>query len=87
MSGEQRHGYGKLTKPHDDGFDIYYDIYEGDWVNNQMHGKGIYKFRNGDIYEGDRVNGKKHGYGTYKYKNGDYYEGEWMNDKMHGKGK
>lgn len=31
-----------------------------------MHGKGIYKYKDGRIYEGDFVNDKPHGYGKLK---------------------
>lgn len=28
------------------------DSYDGEWKLGQMHGKGMYKWKNGDRYEG-----------------------------------
>lgn len=28
------------------------DVYEGEWLNEVKHGRGIYYFANGDKYEG-----------------------------------
>lgn len=39
--------------------------YEGDWKDNNMHGKGIYTWKDGRKYEGDYLDDKKHGYGIY----------------------
>ena len=54
--------------------------------NDAKHGKGVYKFANGDKYEGMYVAGKKDGFGTFEYPNGDKYWGEWKADKKEGKG-
>jgi len=27
--------------------------YDGDWVDNKMHGKGTFYFANGDVYKGE----------------------------------
>lgn len=63
-------------------------IYEGDFVNDMKHGKGIYKWGNsGNTYKGDYNKNKRHGYGTFIWLDGTIYEGYWTNDKMHGKGK
>lgn len=40
-----------------------------------MHGRGVFKFSNGDIYDGEYKEDLKHGPGVYKYANGNMYEG------------
>ncbi|XP_072010752.1 MORN repeat-containing protein 3-like [Engystomops pustulosus] len=69
------------------------DEYTGEWMNNLMHGKGKYIYKNDNaIYQGDWIRGKRDGYGTYDVKDADtgeyirVYAGEWMNDKKHGTG-
>ena len=37
------------------------------------HGKGIYKYSNGDVYEGDYQFNLKHGKGRLTFINGDQY--------------
>ena len=61
--------------------------YEGKYVDNLMHGKGIYRYVNGDVYEGEFAQGKFHGYGKASYADGSSYEGTWENHRRHGKGK
>lgn len=64
------------------------DVYEGDWItighatdpNNAAahfkHGKGVYKFKNGDEYEGLFSNDLRDGLGVFKSKTeGCVYEG------------
>ena len=34
------------------------DVYDGEWKNGDMHGKGIYYYISGEIYEGEWKNGK-----------------------------
>ena len=40
-----------------------------------MHGRGVFKFSNGEIYDGEYKEDLKHGPGVYKYANGNMYEG------------
>ena len=61
--------------------------YEGNFINNQISGIGIFKWSNGDIYEGEMKNGKMNGYGKYMYKNGQIYEGNYIDGVKHGLGK
>ena len=62
-------------------------IYEGEFVNDMIEGKGKIKFLNSGIeYEGTFVNDNIEGYGKFKWINGDMYEGEVKNNKMHGNG-
>ena len=50
------------------------DVYDGEWKNDKMHGKGIYKYHNGKEYNGEWNCGDMHGWGIMKYTDG-YYEG------------
>ena len=43
------------------------DIYEGDWIDDERHGKGTLSMANGDVYQGEWRNNLKHGPGTYFY--------------------
>ena len=62
--------------------------FEGEWLNNNMHGKGKYVWADGRSYEGSYEQDKKHGFGTYIWvKNiifqadGRKYIGNWINGK------
>jgi len=35
-------------------------MYQGDWLNNNMHGKGVYTWKDGRRYDGEYLNDKKH---------------------------
>jgi len=62
-------------------------IYEGEFVNDKIEGKGRIKFlKSGIEYEGTFINDNIEGYGKFKWINGDIYEGEVKNNKMHGNG-
>ena len=62
--------------------------YEGTFEKNEITGKGIYTWKNGDIYEGEMKNGKMNGNGKYTYKEDKkIYEGEYLNGVKEGKGK
>lgn len=76
-------GIGRMVFLNEDGVD---KIYNGQWRNDYMTGRGTMKFFNGDIYEGDFVVDKMSGHGKLTYKNGDVYEGEWANDRPNGIG-
>jgi hypothetical protein len=75
---DKRNGYGELEK--DNAF------YKGNYVEDQMDGKGKQLWENGDSYEGDFKNDLKNGRGLMKHANGDVYEGQFVNGKMHGEG-
>lgn len=47
----------------------------GEMKNNMKHGRGVYKFANGNRYEGEWLNNAKHGTGKYFYSSGDLYIG------------
>ena len=61
-------------------------IYEGEWLDGKMHGRGLYTFPNGNKYDGEWQDDVKEGYGVLQYINGERYEGYWKDDKAHGKG-
>jgi len=62
-------------------------IYEGEFVNDKIEGKGKIKFlKSGIEYEGTFFNDNIEGYGKFKWINGDVYEGEVKDNKMHGNG-
>ena len=60
--------------------------YIGEIRDGLPHGKGVYKYKNGDEYNGEFKNGMKNGNGYYKNNEGEY-EGLWKNDKKDGQGK
>lgn len=69
------HGQGKLTFA--DG-----KVYEGDFVDGIMDGKGILCFNN-KIYKGKFKNGKQHGIGVFYPNgvNGKALKGRWIHGK------
>ena len=78
-----RHGQGRCIYPNG-------DEYEGEWVNDQVSGNGIFtkNFPGNEKYVGDLSGeGLRHGQGRCTYPNGDVYEGAWVNDQRHGMGK
>ena len=62
------------------------DIYEGDFINNQIEGIGKFKYANGDSYRGEVKNSMRSGKGIMKMYNGDIYDGEFKENKKHGFG-
>jgi hypothetical protein len=47
------------------------DIFEGEWLIDKMHGKGVLVHADGSAYEGIWEHGQKmEGYGVFKYANG-----------------
>ncbi len=63
------------------------DVYMGDWQDDQRHGFGIYRNKDGSMeYIGQFAYGVRSGWGLLRTKNGDEYVGQWKNGKMHGVG-
>ena len=60
--------------------------FEGDWVNNKMHGQGVFTWSDGRRYEGEYVDDKKEGWGRFVWPDGREYVGHWKNGKQHGEG-
>lgn len=77
---DMKHGIGRLT------YKGINDIYEGEFINNHINGKGKYYWANQEIYEGTFINGKMHGKGIYKLPDGSQYIGEYVNNLKDGMG-
>jgi len=82
-----REGKGKLIHPTSDNSEFGQEYYDGDWLDDKMHGFGVYCYSNGDFYEGEWEENLHSGYGKYLFTDGSKYEGEWKDHKMHGSGK
>ena len=61
--------------------------YTGTFIKNEISGKGIFEWKNGDIYEGYMKKGKMDGFGKFTFNDGKIYEGEYKNGIKQGKGK
>jgi hypothetical protein len=48
-------------------------------MNTDMHGYGIYRWRDGRVYYGEWKENKHDGYGYYKDARGSEYYGPWKN--------
>lgn len=56
------------------------DVYEGEWIKNKKHGKGIYSyFTTGIVYEGEWCLGVKEGFGKIWKRGGEWEDAEWRN--------
>jgi len=56
-------------------------MYDGDWVMDKKHGKGVLNYATGDKYTGEYLDDKRHGKGYYVWKaNGLTYDGDWVAD-------
>lgn len=60
--------------------------YEGQWLNDFKHGKGVQKYVEGGEYKGEFAKGYEHGHGTRTYPNGDKFEGRFRFGKKDGPG-
>lgn len=79
LSDTAREGHGLLETA------FKYD-YEGEFHRNEMHGKGIRRYQNGDVYEGMSQDGYMEGYGEMRFHDGWIYRGLWQKDKKNGIG-
>lgn len=63
-------------------------VFDGDFVDGKLHGKGVCVFANGDVYRGDWRENARHGVGEYRLA-GDRgsYAGDWRDNRRHGRGK
>ena len=61
--------------------------YIGTMINNEITGKGEYRFHNGSFYTGEVLNGLRHGKGVFKTADGIVYDGDWRFGLKHGVGK
>lgn len=62
------------------------DSYNGEWLDDKRHGKGIDTYASGHRYTGEFADGQRHGQGTYTFPDGESYVGEWREGKRHGVG-
>lgn len=74
------HGIGKYTCS--DG-----TIYEGEWEEGKMTGRGQIWWASGATYEGDFCGGYLHGCGTLIRQDGSIYKGAWRMNIQHGLGR
>ena len=61
--------------------------YEGEWLDNNMEGMGIYIWNDGRRYQGQYKDDKKHGFGVYTWADARCYEGYWFKGKQHSLGR
>lgn len=59
-------------------------MYEGEWLNNKIHGQGKYVWADGRVYFGSWEENKMHGYGQLLWPDGRQYDGEFVNDVKQG---
>jgi len=63
------------------------DIYDGCWLHDQAHGKGVYtNFITGAVYEGQWEFDKQSGYGVETWPDGTVYRGQFRDGLKDGKG-
>lgn len=65
-------------------FELSRSTYEGDFLRNNIHGKGLYCWKDGREFEGDWVDNQMHGSGVFRWRDGRFYEGTYKNDKKDG---
>ena len=61
--------------------------YEGKWLGDKKHGRGIERIEDGSVYEGDFENDMKFGFGIFRWASGEVFEGEFRENVIHGRGK
>ena len=55
-------------------------------MNGELHGKGKFKWNDGNEYEGEYVNGIREGIGEFKWSNGNIFRGRFRQGKPDGRG-
>lgn len=61
--------------------------FEGEWIDDKVHGRGVSVYASGNRYEGEWVDGKMEGRGTYENSlTGGKFEGSFKDNRKHGHG-
>ncbi len=55
--------------------------YEGDFVDGERDGQGVFYYSTGAMYAGDFMRGAKHGHGVFTFEDGTVRECDWSNDR------
>ncbi len=74
ISGDCLNGTGKYKFPSG-------AIYEGTFLNGEVHGDGICRYSDGSIYQGQWQFRYPHGSGTKTYSDGNHWSGRWEKGK------
>ena len=82
MANGKAEGRGKLEFEVEDGFALY----DGDFRNSEMHGRGVLLFPDKSRAEGDFSHDNMNGYIEATIADGGSYEGEVRDNLPHGKG-
>lgn len=61
-------------------------VYQGAYLNGEIHGQGTCTWSNGTRYSGNWSHGTMDGYGTYTWSDGSSYTGQYKNGIRHGQG-
>ncbi|GMF55815.1 unnamed protein product [Phytophthora fragariaefolia] len=72
---------GKVVRQGHGSFWTGAEKYEGEWLHDQMHGRGAYSFATGATYDGEFQCNAFHGVGRYRWADGAHYEGGWHFNK------
>eukprot|EP00327_Prymnesium_parvum_P004740 CAMPEP_0182851412 /NCGR_PEP_ID=MMETSP0006_2-20121128/30615_1 /TAXON_ID=97485 /ORGANISM="Prymnesium parvum, Strain Texoma1" /LENGTH=158 /DNA_ID=CAMNT_0024982085 /DNA_START=332 /DNA_END=808 /DNA_ORIENTATION=- len=75
-----RHGHGRFADAAEE------QVYEGEWAEDAMHGRGSFQYSSGAKYEGEFECNKYHGHGNYTFADGSFYTGPFEDNQMHGNG-
>lgn len=57
------------------------EMYQGDWLNGELHGEGIYIYNDSSVFIGTWEHNMKHGKGFF-IENGDVYDDTWEHGKL-----
>ena len=55
--------------------------YEGEYRDGLKHGRGVFRYANGNVYEGEFKDGRLNGRGVMNYASGSVYDGQYDDDK------
>ena len=75
-------GEGRFTWRGDHGENVY----QGEFLEGKLHGRGVYRWAVGACYDGELRDGMQHGSGTQTWPGHSRYRGEWRDGKRHGRG-